>query len=304
MTQQGSGRAGGREANRIPRAGGAGQARAAAMRAQAESEQRRRRAVLTAVVSVVVVLVVIAVLVGVKLAGGGQQAQRGAASGGETGQVAALVSAVPPKVLDTVGAGTASNPPSAVAAPPLTQDGKPKVLYVGAEFCPYCAAQRWAVTVALSRFGTWSGLGTTHSSAADAYPNTPSLSFHGARYTSDLVAFAGYETSDVDQKPLDTVSAPDQQVFDARNSGGSIPFLDVGGTHTTVGASIDPQLLAGRTQLQVAQSLSDPANPIAKAVDGSANAITAAICTSTQGRPAAVCTSPGVVDAAKTLAGR
>lgn len=280
---------------------GAGQARAAALRAQAEREQRRRRATVAAAAAVVVVLVVIAALVAVKLSGGGTQAQRGAGPASETTQVASLVTSVPKSTLDAVGAGSASNPPNRITAPPLTQDGKPKVLYVGAEYCPYCAAQRWAVTVALSRFGTWSGLGTTHSTADDVFPNTPSLSFHGARYTSDVVAFTGYETTDVDHQPLDTVSPADQLVFDTYNTAnGSIPFLDIAGTHTSVGASIDPQLLAGKSPLQVAQSLADPANPIAKAVDGSANAITAAICTSTKQQPAAVCTAPGVVAAAKT----
>ncbi len=272
------------------------------MRAQAERDAKRRRATVMASAAVVLVLVVIAVLAVVKLTGGGSQAQQGAAAASETSQVASLVSAVPPSVLDTVGVGTASNPPAPVSAPALTQDGKPKVLYVGAEYCPYCAAQRWAVSIALSRFGTWSNLGTTHSSADDVYPNTPSLSFHGATYTSDVVAFTGYETTDVEQQPLDTLSAADQKVFDTYNpANGSIPFLDIGGTHTSVGSSINPQLLAGKTPLQVAQSLADPADPIATAVDGSANAITAAICTSTQQQPAAVCTASGVVAAAKTL---
>ena len=38
--------------------------------------------------------------------------------------------------------------------PALTSGGKPEILYVGAEYCPYCAAERWAMVVALSRFGT------------------------------------------------------------------------------------------------------------------------------------------------------
>ncbi len=34
--------------------------------------------------------------------------------------------------------------------------GKPEVLFVGAEFCPFCAAERWPLIVALSRFGHFS----------------------------------------------------------------------------------------------------------------------------------------------------
>ena len=33
----------------------------------------------------------------------------------------------------------------------LTSDGKPQMLYIGAEFCPYCAAMRWSMAVALSK---------------------------------------------------------------------------------------------------------------------------------------------------------
>ena len=41
---------------------------------------------------------------------------------------------------------------------PLSSGGKPEVLYVGTEFCPYCAAESWSLIVALSRFGQFSGL--------------------------------------------------------------------------------------------------------------------------------------------------
>ena len=54
-------------------------------------------------------------------------------------------------------------------------DGKPEVLYVGAEYCPYCAAQRWALAVALSRFGTFTGLETTHSSTSRRLSRYPYL---------------------------------------------------------------------------------------------------------------------------------
>src|SRR5438270_1263439 len=37
---------------------------------------------------------------------------------------------------------------------PLRQGRKPVFLFVGAQYCPFCAAERWAVVKALSRFGT------------------------------------------------------------------------------------------------------------------------------------------------------
>jgi hypothetical protein len=60
------------------------------------------------------------------------------------------------------------------------------VLYAGAEYCPFCAAERWALATALSRFGTFTNLGTTASAGGQEYaPNTATLSFHGATYTSN-----------------------------------------------------------------------------------------------------------------------
>ena len=36
----------------------------------------------------------------------------------------------------------------------LTEAGLPEMLYMGAEYCPFCAAERWAMVMALSKFGT------------------------------------------------------------------------------------------------------------------------------------------------------
>src|SRR6266852_5220447 len=47
-------------------------------------------------------------------------------------------------------------------------NGKPEIFYFGAEFCPYCAAQRWSLVIALSHFGTFSKLPETYSSNLDA----------------------------------------------------------------------------------------------------------------------------------------
>jgi hypothetical protein len=64
---------------------------------------------------------------------------------------------------------------------------------MGAEFCPYCAAQRWALVVALSQFGTFSGLTATHSTTTDVYPDTKTFSFYGSTYTSTSLDFTSVE---------------------------------------------------------------------------------------------------------------
>jgi thiol-disulfide isomerase/thioredoxin len=250
------------------------------------------------------VLVAVAALVVVRLTGlGSSQAQT--ATGAADGGVIAGVTSVPAGVLDQVGAGTMKTPPKTISGAALTADGKPKVLYVGAEYCPYCAAERWAMVVALSRFGTFSGLGQTASSADDVYPSTATLTFHGSTYTSKTIAFTGVEAesnkrSGSGYETLDTPTAEDEQTFTSL-SGGSYPFVDIGGRYMISGASYDVQLLQGKSHQEIASALSDPDSDIAKAVDGTANAITAAICATTGNQPTAVCSATGVQAAAKTL---
>ena len=287
----------------------------ARVRAEQARTERRRRVVIAAS-AVGAVLVVVAVLVVARLAGGGSPstATSGSPAGSASAAVTSSVSRVPAATLNTVGAGSANNPPSAITAPALRSGGKPRVLYIGAEYCPYCAAQRWAVAQALSRFGTWNGLGQTSSSASDVDPNTATLSFHGATLTSPYVSFNGVETTTnqpagTGYQPLDTPAPADaalMRTYDAppylpSGSAGGIPFLDIGGTYVSSGASYDPQLLAGKSQQQIADALKNPADPMAQAIDGAANAITAAICKTTSNQPPAVCSAPGVTAAASTL---
>jgi hypothetical protein len=158
-------------------------------------------------------------------------------------------------------------------------------------------------------------LGQTTSSATDSFPNTATLSFHGAKLTSNYVSFAGVETSTNQPssgggyQPLDTLSAADNALVVKYNaapyvpagSAGSIPFIDIGGVFVSSGSSYSPELLAGKTQAQIAAALQNPSDPIAQAVGRSANALTAAICRTTKGQPTAVCTAPGVKAAAAKL---
>jgi hypothetical protein len=280
----------------------------------AQAQQERRRRLVIAIGAICGVLVIAGGLVALKVAGVGDQSSSGSPATAASTQVVSAVSNVPPSVLDSIGAGDAKTLPRSIQAPALTADSKPRVLYVGAEYCPYCAAQRWAVAVALSRFGSWSGLGQTHSSSSDVFPNTPTLSFHGAHYTSRYISFTGYETTTNklegnQYQPLDRVSPADQKIFDTYDQppyvdgNGGIPFLDIGGSYVLSGASFSPQILSGMTQEQVASALSDPGSPVAKAVDGVANALTAAICNVTKGSPAGVCDTAGVRAAAQRLAG-
>ncbi len=189
--------------------GKAGGARARLAAEQAAKEQRRRRMILV-VVPIAVVLVAVLALVGARVLGIGKS-NGDTVAGPTDGSVVSKATSVPAGVLNQVGIGTSTGKPKAIQAPALTEDGKPKILYVGAEYCPYCATERWAMVVALSRFGTFSNLGQTASSADDVYPSTATLSFHGSSYTSSTIAFTGVETQADQGVALDTLSAADER---------------------------------------------------------------------------------------------
>jgi hypothetical protein len=291
----------------------AARARAAEMRAaQARSERRRRVALASGAIGVVVVIV--AALVLVRLTKDDSDTTTATPSSSTlAASVLRDVTKVPAATFDKVGSDDVSVVPSKIDAPALTADGKPKMLYVGAEYCPFCAAQRWPVVVALSRFGTWSGLGATSSSASDVFPNTPTLSFHGAHFTSDVLSFAGFETQsnklvNGQYAPLDKVPAADQKVFDTYDkppyvsgSTGGIPFIDVGGGYVVSGATFSPEILKGKTRAQIAAAVNDPSSAVGRAVVGNANVLTAAICQVTNDKPTDVCTSAGVKAGAAAL---
>ncbi|TCO35735.1 uncharacterized protein DUF929 [Kribbella steppae] len=295
---------------RVEQKAQARQTKVAELRAAQRRAERRKR-LLIAFGAVAAVVIVVVGLVVVRLAGGGQQAAAGP-SGSADAQIVSALAAVPSTTFDEVGTAGVQGGPAAINASALTADGKPKVLYIGAEFCPFCAAERWPVAVALSRFGAFGNLGTTHSAGDDVYPNTPTLSFHGATYTSQYLAFTGVETTTNEKvgdqyAPLDTPSAADQQTFETYNqppyvkSGGSIPFIDIGGKYVSSGATYSPEILAGKTQAEIANALKDPSSPIARAVDASANLYTAALCQVTGNQPGNVCTSAAVTAAAGKL---
>ncbi|HET8561996.1 MAG TPA: DUF929 family protein [Marmoricola sp.] len=278
--------------------------RAAKLAELRAAERRRRTRVIGSLAAVGVVILIVVIMVVVKVSTG-DNGKAGSTSA--SGKVVSQATSVPASVFDSVGAGTVNNPPKAISG--QVSSGKPKVLYVGAEYCPYCAAERWAVVAALSRFGTWSNLGETTSSSTDVYANTPTLSFHGASFDSKYLDFAGWETQDRHQQPLDTLPKADQQLFakyDAppyvdQSSAGAIPWMYYDGKYISSGASYDPGVLQGLTHAQIAKAMHDPGSAVAKGVDGTANTITAALCKLTDGKPGNVCNSAGVKAGAAKL---
>lgn len=187
--------------------------------------------------------------------------------------------------------------------------GKPPVLlYVGAEFCPYCAAQRWGVTLTLLRFGRLSGLRYMLSSAHDVFPDTATVSFAQARFQSAALALQAYETADRDQKPLMRMPALAQQIFKRYDVpphvqyAYGIPFVYLDGAYLLSQPMISPGSLAGMNWQQITAQLDDPRSALFAAIMPRVNLLSAAICRVNGGQPTTVCGAPGVRAAAAALA--
>ena len=222
------------------------------------------------------------------------------------------ITTVPAATLNAVGKGSGVSPLTPTTGQPaLTSGGKPQIVYMGAQYCPYCAAERWAMTVALSRFGTFSNLHLIHSSSTDVYPSTPTLSFYQSGYTSKYVQFTpvemvGLQNNGVTlQKPTAAESALmakyDAAPYVQATSAGSFPFLDIGNQYLAIGSQFLPSSLAKLTWAQVAADIRNPNSSVAQGVDGAANSITAAICKITKNAPAAVCNSASAQAGAGSL---
>jgi hypothetical protein len=282
---------------------------AAQRAAEHRAEQRRR--ILLASGAVVVVLAIVLTFVIIKLNNKPSASSAQGLSNGPTGSaltsVVNTVTSVPASALNTVGngGGAVTGKPTTISGTTLTENGKPEMLYVGAEYCPYCAAERWAMIVALSRFGTFKGLATVHSAVkngagqAEPDPDTPTFTFVHASYSSPYLTFTPDEIQtnipDPSTGTYTTLQAPTaaQQALITKydGSGGAIPFIDFGNHYMISGVSYDPGVLAGLSWSTIATDLSNPNSAVAKAVDGTANYITAAICKMTGNQPASACTS-------------
>jgi hypothetical protein len=288
-----------------------------AQRAAARRARVRNRLLLTAGT----IVAVVAVAVTMVLVSAGSKSPKTPRADGPTGTALASavkdLTAVPASVLDQVGGGSLATGDigsatalgagylAPVSGVPLTAGGKPEVLYVGADFCPYCAALRWPLIVALSRFGSFSGLTTTRSAITDGagdeepYPATATWTFYGSGYTSRYLAFTAVETNtnvpDPSTGGYTTLQVPtraQQATMAAYDASDGIPFLDIGNAYIQLStlAPYGPQDLQGKTWTQITAALRDSSSTLGREIDASANYLTAAICQVTRNQPSSACT--------------
>ncbi len=185
---------------------------------------------------------------------------------------------------------------SKINGTPLALNGKPEILYIGAEYCPYCAVTRWALAIALMRFGSFSGLHYMTSSAADVFPNTATLTFYNSTYASSYISFIPVETATNKPDPainfyypLQSLNSSESTTLSNYDKGSSIPFIDFGNSSLQVGSAINPQMIGGDNWSTIVGILGNPNSQITEEILGTANLYTAAICEKTGNLPASVC---------------
>ena len=173
---------------------------------------------------------------------------------------------------------SAYNPPAGVvasvggfyfdqSAPLLVADEKISVIYIGAEFCPYCATERWAIYFALSQLGNFSGLLETSSPAETGIPSIPTYSFREASYSSSEIEFQSTETADRNGNPLQTMSAVQEALFNKYNDRKSIPFLIIGGAYYKIGTGVSPSYYEGLTFSQIKNALETKSGSVYTAIN-------------------------------------
>ena len=294
-------------------------------KASAPPPPRKMSGAMMAWGAVGLVIIVVAVLVIVKVTTGSSKTTSShQAVLPATPALVREISTVPTSVLDKVGTGIpsqyAGNLPIVISGQPsLTLDGKtPTMMYFGAEYCPYCAAERWSMAVALARFGTWHGLETTASGLNDGDYST--LTFRNATFDSPYIHFVPIETCTNIVNPnvtgcsgytkLQAPTKAEQAVLSkyassaflpGNTNGVSFPYVDIDNKVLISGSTFMPAVLTGLSQSDIAGGLTDPTNPVTQSIVGTANYITAAICASTKGAPTSVCASSGVQAASKAL---
>lgn len=172
----------------------------------------------------------------------------------------------------------------------VRQGSKPELVFIGALYCPFCAAERWPMVKALDQFGNFSGVrSTTNRAGESGFGAIPTFDLTHARYASPYVALDARDTQDQQFNQLQTLTAAEQGLVNRDDPQGSIPLVVVGG-YAMTGSGYSPSDIDGKTFSAVQHALrrGDTAR-YAPDINAEANVITALICHADGERPSSVC---------------
>jgi len=194
--------------------------------------------------------------------------------------------------------------------PIILNPKKPELLFEGFEYCPFCAPDAWSLIMALSRFGTFTGLKLIRSSSDDVYPDTRFFTFYGSVFRSPFVDFKPLELESLPGRNLQRPRGLIKAVIDRYNVEGGAPFVYLNG-RTVPGALFSPSILhrgngsqaPALTFAEIRHRLNHPNGAIAKNIIGAANWISALVCDVDGMRPLPVCGDPSIVRLSRRLGG-
>jgi Domain of unknown function (DUF929) len=260
-----------------------------------EARQRRNRRL--GIGSIAIVIVIVATLIVAKLAGGTDSSGGGFVTSPPAGTpiptaITDKLTSVALKTLNAAPTGGLIASPQGITDPALKVDGKPDLLFVGAEFCPICASERWAMYVALSEFGTFAPQpGRIHSAVRDG--DIPTVTFYRTTFSSPYFTFTPEETTtnqpDGDYYvALQKLNSAQKRLWDSHTDG--FPWLDFGGKMDLTSVQYNPEELEGASFDTITSEIGNNSTVIGADIDASARVLVHTICsTMTGGQPARVC---------------
>lgn len=251
-------------------------------------------------ISAVVVALLVVIYLAASATGGGRYLQYVGKPVSST--ILQQITGVSDSTLSTIGAPQGVTPPVAISGPTLTSGGKPEVLYIGGDYCPFCGVERWAMVVALSHFGTFHGLEYMLSGdLPEVNPDTPTFTFSNTTLTSNYIAFVGVEQygRGSDHPLIQALTTEQQSILTqydtcrATGQNGGIPFIDIANAYAVnCGSQFQLPSIAGGNWSQVASQLNTPGSGVAQLIDGAANYLITAICKVDGAQPSTVCSQP------------
>lgn len=264
---------------------------------------RRRRGMMAAA-SVVAVIAVIAVVVALGLSSSSSKTTAPRVALTAT-QEAHLTSIPLSSLVSASGNSAAASliPAYEIDQAAYTSGGKPAILYIGAEFCPICATERWPMVVALSQFGTFQNLSQTRSAVRDG--NIATLTFFGSTFTSKYLSFTPVETETNIPKgnayePLQTPTSAQLKLWTGTLGSESFPFIYIGGKYVLDTYQYPATVIEGSSFEKIASDVGNNDTTIGASIDSAAAALIKYICSITGQQPAATCQAVAGVKAPVT----